>query len=481
MSQETGRVRLLVIGGGPVGLWTSIQIKVLLPDIEVIIFERYEEYRRHHVLRISRSSMRRASPHPKLDQLIDHIPRVVRTSTLESALKALAMELGVKIVYRQVSDVNIILQDYPGAVAVIGADGSHSIVRHQIFHDAFRQKQALKYILELKYEITGGEARGLRYLDEFYPTQKLIDFCVTETVGKYDESTEKTAVTIRFVIPGLMYQELKEATFKNPFRLPVDQHRIPPKILEAITIWLNAREYCTGERRIEGSLRISVLHLSVYLAERVALLDEDRQVSFFLVGDAAFGVPFYRSLNNGLICGSKLAVSLYYCCKRDWKSKATVIDSSPSRLPGGSSPDSSSVRWKMVKNLHKLHTPIAGSSLEAYNQFVQVLGTMELAIARAKSECLFFAGLTNRLNASVPWQVNVWNQERVSAFKFDLYPLACGEPVKPPEMSEEAVQSKDESINEPIQWEASLACPSSPGSISESQEDADDLQNEGAI
>lgn len=30
-------------------------------------------------------------------------------------------------------------------------------------------------------------------------------------------------------------------------------------------------------------------------------------VSYFLVGDAAFGVPFFRALNNGLLCGSHLA------------------------------------------------------------------------------------------------------------------------------------------------------------------------------
>lgn len=463
MSQENGPACLLVVGAGPVGLWTSIQIKVLLPEVKVIMFERYEEYRRHHVLRLSRSSMRRASPHPKLNQLIDRIPRVVRTSTLESELKALAMELDVKIVYKQIDNMDIMLQEYPGTVAVIGADGSHSMVRRQVFHDSFRQKQALKYILELKYE-TAGEARGMRYLDEFYPTQKLIDFCVTETVGKYDKVAKTTAVTIRFVIPGPIYQDLKEATFKNPFRLPVDQNRIPPKVLEGITIWLNAREYCTGERRIKDSLRASALHLSVYLAERVALFDESRQVSFFLVGDAAFGVPFYRSLNNGLICGSKLAISLYYCYKQDLISKAATLDGSPGRQLEIPPQGSKSVKWEMFRNLHKLHTPIAGGSLEAYNQFVQVLGTMELAIARAKSECLFFAGILNRINASVPWQVNFWDQERVSAFQFDLYPLIAEEPVRSFETPEEACRNEDEAINDPIQWDTVLTCPLSSSS-----------------
>jgi len=71
---------------------------------------------------------------------------------------------------------------------------------------------------------------------------------------------------------------------------------------------MNAKKILLGEERVPGSEKITALNLSVYCSAEVATIEDGR--AYFLVGDAAFGVPFFRALNNGLMCGSKLAHSL---------------------------------------------------------------------------------------------------------------------------------------------------------------------------
>ena len=50
-------MHIAIIGAGPVGLWTAIQIKKRSPDAQVTLFERYDEYKRHHVVSVQRSSL----------------------------------------------------------------------------------------------------------------------------------------------------------------------------------------------------------------------------------------------------------------------------------------------------------------------------------------------------------------------------------------------------------------------------------------
>lgn len=48
---------IVIVGAGPFGLWTAIQIKKRNPDTSVTIYERYEKYQRSHVLRLDHWSM----------------------------------------------------------------------------------------------------------------------------------------------------------------------------------------------------------------------------------------------------------------------------------------------------------------------------------------------------------------------------------------------------------------------------------------
>ena len=87
------------------------------------------------------------------------------------------------------------------------------------------------------------------------------------------------------------------------------------------------------------------------------------EVIYALVGDAAFGVPFYRSLNNGLICASDLAAALSAhgdAAGNGWRAEG----------PGGSAP------------------------LEAYARGVERLAVSETAAARMRGRAFLAASAT---------------------------------------------------------------------------------------
>ena len=43
----------------------------------------------------------------------------------------------------------------PRAKVIVGSDGSHSVVRKQIFGEQFSIYESLQYIVDIKYEIDG--------------------------------------------------------------------------------------------------------------------------------------------------------------------------------------------------------------------------------------------------------------------------------------------------------------------------------------
>lgn len=65
MSNFNGKNIIVIIGGGPLGLWVSSQLKILLGDqIEVFVFEKREQYVREHILLLKKKYM-------KTDQISD--------------------------------------------------------------------------------------------------------------------------------------------------------------------------------------------------------------------------------------------------------------------------------------------------------------------------------------------------------------------------------------------------------------------------
>ncbi len=365
---------VVFIGAGPVGLWTAAQVKLHAPAIHVRVLEKYSEYQRRHILRIDPKSLRTPlAGDPRLAAFLDGLPPVVRTCELECRLSELATRSGVEVEHeRPVGENDLrspeaLVQNGPSTLlAVVGADGAHSLVRRSLFADALSTYEEVMYACELKYEAEG-KIRELEPVREAYPVLKLMRHAAHEYVGK--PAGSRTPVTLRLIVSAAEFVEMSGATFREPFLLHLERDRIkiPAGVLESLSIWMNARAHITGEQLVPDSLRLSVTSLAPY---RSAVFVRRRAVAdapAILVGDAAFGVPFFRSLNNGLLSGTRLAIILHA--------------------------------------LSRARNPVEKeSALDGYIQFVERLAAREIRAARVKRSFLKTAKWWCDLSGRVPWQ-----------------------------------------------------------------------------
>lgn len=385
--------------GGPVGLFTGIQIKILIPEINVVIYEKHEQYQRNHVLRLNkRVTFFGLLPSPLLTNMINNLPSIVRTSVFETQLLELTKQLQIPIIYKIIDNLN----EFSKSQIIIGADGSHSIVRQLIFNNQMKTEQILKYVLEIKYEVYG-QGEKLDYLRHEYRTQKILKYLTDEHIGT--QKDHRTPITLHLLIDQQMYEQMKSATFKNPYYLHTHQHLIPKDLLESITIWFNVKEKYANEKRIENSEKITCIALFYYESIDFVHNDKEKHQYICLVGDAAFGVPFFRSLNNGLICSQKLASSI-----RIFFNEYSSEIHHENLL--------TNFKFKVSTTVNQLHSFInVNKPLKAYNQFVHFLAKEEIFLAQNKANFLFAKEMMNKINGIVPWQVNKWSPEKLEKFK----------------------------------------------------------------
>lgn len=309
---------IVIVGAGPVGLWTAIQIKKRQPDADIQIYERYQTYQRSHVLRLEHFSMLlygRNSNDPLEKQFYNDVTGkslvgtfvaaaragavYIRTNDLEKALKSYAKALGINIDFKKIEDPQAIMGEHPECRSFIAADGAHSLMRTALLGEDAIKHYHLQHVAEVKYQAE--DSSGPLKLRHQYKTNKISRFPVFEYVGK--EKDNIRPVTLRVFLDKGTYNALPEATFKAP--LSLYDPDLPEPLVESISTYMNVRQTKTGENYIPDSGKLSKLRLSVYASKRFALRKADK--SWFFVGDAAMGVPYFRSLNSGLIVGSQLA------------------------------------------------------------------------------------------------------------------------------------------------------------------------------
>ena len=328
--------QVVIVGGGPVGLWTGIQIRKRQPSAAVTVYERYQEYQRNHVLRLEYASLlfysksRRDSSEDAFlrevtgKSLVEMTLRpagsvFVRTNDLEQALKHYAQAVGVEVRYERATSPMAVMQEHPACDTFIAADGAHSAMRAALLGEDAVEHIALQYVAEVKYQ-ADGETGQLGSIADQYKLNRLLTNMAFEYVGR--ERQGVTPVTIRFFLGKEAYDALPEANFKAPVALDgfIDATRdegTPGSLAADISTYMSARQTHAGETYRTGSGRLTKLILSLYAANRFALLDPDspaggeaRQRAWYLVGDAAMGVPFFRALNSGIIVSSQLAAIL---------------------------------------------------------------------------------------------------------------------------------------------------------------------------
>lgn len=308
-----GHENIVIVGAGPIGLWTAIQIKELMPNVGITILEKHSTYQRTHHLRINQKSLPEVSPTSHLYEMVQYFKmnRNPRTSDMEEILSKKAKELGINILkdtpYTNLQQITSLV---PNAKVIIGADGSHSAFRSENF-GKLGSEDDLQYLAELKYDMKGDAHKRRVALGG-----KLLINTATGTynkrfVGNHNLSTNVTPGTIRTMINKEQYEKLaKWATFRNP--KSIEDLKINfPEIHAQFSKWLKKSE--DEGIIIPNSDKISVTKLATYRSSSMAREITDNKIkrALFLVGDSAFGVPFFRSMNNGLISGTLLAKHVY--------------------------------------------------------------------------------------------------------------------------------------------------------------------------
>lgn len=309
--------KVIIIGAGPVGLLTAIQTKILKPELEIKLIERNVEYERDNCLNLERRSFAKI---PSSDEGFNDIVKgffrnkkkvSIQTSEIEKTLKEKAIKLGVKFERRTVGPGDI--QGLEANV-VVCADGAHSKSREHLLSSKVeaplsKAELPLQHIVQMAYEVEGKRERLSNYRK--YPAMKAVGYLVEESL-KYDEETNKTTVSVRFFVNQADYNQLisdKEhrPNFKNPLK-NIESPLLTDQLKGALHLWLNYRQE-RGEIQPAESIKITPIGLSIYQSPKFSF-DLDNGKKATLVGDAASGVPFFRSLNKGIKESSLLAKAI---------------------------------------------------------------------------------------------------------------------------------------------------------------------------
>ncbi len=308
---------IVIVSGGPVGRWTAIQIKKRNPDLNVEIYERHPEYQRDHMMSIRRTSLTRYSKRTgnalenelysrislanntaaALDALAElRSVTHIRTKDFEDILTDHCAKLGINTTYKKIETPQDVMHCHPECSIFIAADGARSAMRTALLGEDSVVKRDLLHSVDVKYDVQG----QAEYLKE--PTYNKIDMVVVETIGR--EENGASPVALRFLVDEETYNNIPDATFKKPL-LPKET---TPEFNYKLRQFQNFRQQFTGEDRVPDSERITKIKLSQYASKKFAVTvdDETRKAGWFFVGDAAMGLPFYRSINSGLLLGSQL-------------------------------------------------------------------------------------------------------------------------------------------------------------------------------
>lgn len=325
---------IVIIGGGPIGCYTALQAKNHNPAADIRIYERYPEYQRDHMVSITPDTMKTCFSGDGVQGQIRaaieaanentqatrkgkspiHIPLQV----LEGILKQHCTAQGIHFTYAKIETPQDAMARHPECQLFVAADGAKSAMRAALLGPQDTQEQDLLYSVDVKYDVEGQAAYTRA------PTYDKIDMIVVETIGREHEG--KSQVALRFLLDKATYDSIPEATFKEPLRMSgrtiIPAHDTPdgrpafgylPNRIgpfeDDIRKFQNIRTLHTQEHRVAGSERVTKVKLSQYASQKFAVMakaDEIRQAGWFFAGDAAMGMPFYRSINAGLRLAARL-------------------------------------------------------------------------------------------------------------------------------------------------------------------------------
>jgi hypothetical protein len=285
------------VGAGPVGLYTAVQLKLNHPRAEILMFEKSRERKGTPLMYVE--------PHLFRDMSFEFEGPILELE-LEERLLEFALNLGIKIEYREVKSMEEISKEFPDVKAVVGSGGSGSASQDRLFPEETLDTQDFGYVADVNYK-TLTKTRELSLWREAFPLLANVNHIVLEHVDQ-TSFDGKTSVLMRVFISKEEFDNLIQArvSFKDPVLwMDVDAEMLHSQDLyETISTWLKTRHRLAEEQVDRTTIKIAVARLAVN-SPRVHVLKDG--IHFFLVGDAAFGLPYFRNLKNGFESGNMLA------------------------------------------------------------------------------------------------------------------------------------------------------------------------------
>lgn len=316
---------IVIVGGGPVGLWLAINIKKRNPKLGVQIYERNQVYERSHILRLRHLATLLYAKHDGSDREAQFFKEVlgkslsgvflqaagyqfIRTNDLEDSLKSYAKDLGVRITYQKIVNPRDAERRHHECRMFVAADGARSAMREELIGEDMTgikstTEYPLRYVTEVKYQAQG-RAGKLDVFGDQYKANKLMPHTVFEYVGR--EKNGMTPVTLRAFLDRETYEAVPDATFRNPLSIHADG--VPDSLKKTITTYMDIRRIRAAEQALADSVKVTKLILSMYAARRFSVMHDDR--AWFFAGDSAMGIPYFRALNAGFFVSSQLAFIL---------------------------------------------------------------------------------------------------------------------------------------------------------------------------
>jgi hypothetical protein len=287
---------IIFIGAGPVGLLGAIQLKLQCPEIEIKMFEKYQEPSRPHAMYVSQKSFAEMDRSEGFGDILDAIPSKVIISDLEKTLREFAIKIGIDIQYQEIKSFKTLQEQYPNTHYFVGSGGLRGIIHPQVFLGKNQINETLRYAVEVKYKAEGA-VRSLSKLTELPGVLANTEHVVSEYVGHLKEGL--TPISLRIFISEDDYEVMEGATFKSPYTLE-DKAKIPEDLYKTITLYLEARKHLAAEHIKEGSLKISSIKMSIYASKSFSTKVGENII--FQLGEEAFACPFYRSFNDNACC-----------------------------------------------------------------------------------------------------------------------------------------------------------------------------------
>jgi hypothetical protein len=210
------------------------------------------------------------------------------------------LQNGVSIVNELVESPVQLEIRHPECSRFIAADGARSRMRAALLGPDEVRDIPLQRVIEVKYEVAGDISRFASFSEQLR-ANRLLSFMAFEYVGKRIGAS--TPVTLRVFVDEATHLAIGEASFKLP--LTLESPSIPASLRKDIETYIRLRSTDTKYVVQPSAVRLTKLTLSMYRAREFVI--RHGAAAWFLVGDAAMGVPYFRALNSGLILASRLA------------------------------------------------------------------------------------------------------------------------------------------------------------------------------